>query len=167
MRKTAFTLVEVIIVVTLLGILAAVVLPCFQNHARNAKESAAKSNLLTIRGQIELYKAHHRGFPPGYVNGADAPVATLELQLTGTSTAAGAVSASKVPTDPYLLGPYLKKIPANPFNNLTTIAYVALATDFSAAADGTSSGWLYKKETGEFKINWSGADSEGIPLYNY
>jgi general secretion pathway protein G len=167
MRRKAFTLVEVIIVVTILGILAAVVLPSFQNHAQNARESAAKSNLLTIRSQIELYKLHHRGMPPGYVNGAGAPVATLELQLIGTSTAAGAVSASKVPTDPYLLGPYLKKIPTNPFNDLTTIAYVAEATDFSAAADGTSSGWLYKKETSEFRINWAGIDREGIALYNY
>ncbi|MFH1717122.1 MAG: hypothetical protein ABIF19_07210, partial [Planctomycetota bacterium] len=72
-----------------------------------------------------------------------------------------------VPSAPFLYGPYLKKIPENPFNKLSTIAYVAEATAFSAAADGTSSGWLYKKETGEMAINWTGTDSGGVAYYNY
>ena len=167
MKKKGFSLVEIIMVVTILGILAAVVLPGFQNHASKAKESAVKSNLNTIRSQLEIYKLQHGGVPPGYVNGAEAPIATLVLQLTATSTVTGAVSASKVPVDPYLYGPYLKKVPENPYNGLATIAYVNAGTDFSAAADGTSSGWLYKKETGEFRVNWTGNDSGGIPLYNF
>ena len=167
MNKKAFSLVEIILVVTLLGILAAIVLPSYQNHTANAKESSVKGNLMTIRSQIEVYKLQHGGVPPGYVNGAEAPIATMELQLTGTTTVSGAVSASTVPVDPYLYGPYLKKIPENPYNKSSTIAYVAEGTDFSAAADGTSSGWLYKKETGEFKINWNDIDRSGIAFYNY
>jgi general secretion pathway protein G len=167
MERSGFSIVEIILVVTILGILAAVVLPGFQNHTSNAKESAVKSNLKTIRSHLEVYRLQHRGFPPGYINGADAPIATLELQLTATSTVTGAVSTSKVPVDPFLYGPYLKKIPENPYNDLSTIAYVDGGTDFSAAADGTSSGWLYKRETGEFKVNWTGNDSGGIPFYNY
>jgi len=167
MRKKGFTLIEVILVVTILGILAALVLPTFSDHATNARESAAKSNLMTIRSQIELYKLQHNGIPPGYVNGAAASVDVLKLQFVGTSAVNGAASSGTVPSAPFLYGPYLKKIPQNPFNNLSTIAYVAQATAFSAAVNGTSSGWLYKKETGEFGINWTGTDSEGVAYYSY
>ena len=167
MKKAAFTLVEVILVVTILGILAALVLPTFSDHATGARESAAKSNLMTIRCQIELYKLQHNGVPPGYVDGVGAPIATVGLQLVGTSQVGGLASPNTIPASPFLYGPYLKKLPKNPFNNLSTISYVAEATAFSAAVNGTSSGWLYKKETGEFVINWTGTDKEGVAYYNY
>jgi general secretion pathway protein G len=167
MKNKGFTLVELIIVVTILGILAAIVLPTFKGNIATAKESAAKSDLMTIRAQIELYKLQHNGAAPGYVNGAGAPIATVQLQLIGTTTVTGQASPNTVPSSPFLYGPYLKKIPQNPFNNLSTIAYVASGTAFSAAVNGTSSGWLYKKETAEIVMNWTGTDSEGVAYYNY
>jgi len=167
MKRKAFTLVEILIVVTILGILAAVVLPTLQGQTAIARESSAKDSLSTMRTQIEFYKIEHDGVPPGYVNGATASTAMLQNQLVGTSMLTGFAISSTVPTDPFLYGPYIRKLPENPFNNLTTIAYVAEATDFSAAVDGTTSGWLYKKETAEFKINWTGTDSEGINFYDY
>jgi len=85
MKEKAFTLVEVILVVTILGILGALVLPTFQGHIARARESAAKDNLRAIRTQIELYKLQHKGVPPGYVNGSGAPTALLELQFTATA----------------------------------------------------------------------------------
>ena len=166
-KEKAFTLVEVILVVTILGILAALVMPTFQGHLVKARESAAKDNIRAIRSQIELYKLQHKGIPPGYVNGSGAPTALLELQFTATTAETGAASPSTVPSEPYLYGPYIKRLPENSFNKLSNIDYVPEATDFSAAVDGTSSGWLYKKETGEFKINWTGTDSEGTAFYNY
>ena len=167
MKEKAFTLVELILVVSILGILGALVLPTFQGHIAKARESAAKDNLRVMRIQIELYKLQHNGIPPGYVNGSGAPTALLELQFTGTTTETGAASPSTLPSAPYLYGPYVKKIPQNPYNKLSNITYVNEATAFSAAVDGTSGGWSYKKETGEFKINWTGTDSEGIAFYDY
>jgi type II secretory pathway pseudopilin PulG len=155
------------LVVAILGILAAIVFPSFQDHVASARESAAKDNLGKIRAQIELYKLQHKGVPPGYVNGAAANLATLQMQFTATTTETGQVSPSKIPADPFLYGPYLRAMPENPFNKLSNIVYVAEATAFDAAADGTSSGWLYKKETGEFKINWTGTDSKGTPFHLY
>ncbi len=167
MRKKAFTLIEVILVVAILGILAALVVPTLQGHIATARQSAAKDSLSTMRTQIELYKLQHEGTPPGYVNGSGAPTALLQLQFTATTTETGAVSPSTVPLDPYIYGPYVKKLPENPFNDLSNIAYVAETTAFSAAVDGTSSGWLYKKETAEFGLNWTGTDSKGTHFYDY
>lgn len=166
-KKNAFTLIEVILVVTILGILGALILPTFQGHIAGARESTAKDSLRAMRTQIELYKLQHRGVPPGYVDGFGAPTAVLQLQFTGTTTATGDASSSTVPSDPYVNGPYVLKLPENPFNDLSNIAYVAAATAFADAVDGTSSGWLYKKETGEFRINWTGADSEGVAFIDY
>jgi len=167
MKRKAFTLIEVILVVAILGILAAFIFPTLQGHTAKARESAAKSSLSTMRTQIELYKMQHKGTTPGYADGNPVGEAMLHLQFTATSTETGAVSPSTVPSDPFLFGPYLMKLPKNPFNKLSTIAYVPEATAFADAVDGTSSGWLYKKETGEFRLNWTGTDSEGIYFYDY
>lgn len=167
MRKQAFTLIELLLVVTILGILASLIVPTFQGHVLKAKEAGAKDSLKVIRTQIELYKMQHKGVPPGYINGSGAPTALLALQFTATTTETGVVSASTIPAGAYVNGPYLRKLPVNHFNKLSTIAYVADGTAFSAAVDGTSSGWLYKKETAEFKINWTGTDSEGTSFNDY
>jgi general secretion pathway protein G len=167
MKVRAFTLYELMIVVVLLGILAAIIAPTLQGHTTSARESAVKECLMTMRTQIELYKIEHNGVPPGYVNGSPAPQAFLELQFIGTTTLTGQASPSKVPSAPYLYGPYVKKLPVNPFNNLSDIAYVDLATSFADEVDGTTSGWLYKKETAEFVINWPGTDSKGVNFYDY
>jgi prepilin-type N-terminal cleavage/methylation domain-containing protein len=167
MKRKAFSLVELMLVVAILGILGAIVFPTLQGHVISARESAAKDNVSKMRAQIQLYAVQHKGTWPGYVNGAPAPIATLELQLTGTSTETGQAVASKVRSDPFLYGPYVRAIPENPFNDLSNIAYVLEATAFADAVDGTTSGWLYKKETGEFKLNWTGQDSKGVNFYDY
>lgn len=167
MNRKAFTLVEILIVVTILGILAAVVLPTLQGHTASARESSAKDSLRTMRTQIEMYKLQHDGVQPGYANGVTVSTADLRLQFVGTTSVTGAASSSKVPSAAYPCGPYLRELPENPFNNLSTITYVPETSSFADAVDGTSSGWLYRNITGEFKINWTGSDSEGVNFYDY
>ena len=168
MKKNGFTLVELMIVVTILGILAAIVIPEFQGHAAESRESAVKSSLHTVRSQIELYKMQHNNLNPGYFNGTMTATPTiLANQFTGTSQLNGTAQASKTPSDPYLYGPYLMEMPENPFNNLRTVTIVTDATtDFSAVANDTT-GWLYNKATATFKVNYSGTDSNGVAYVDY
>ncbi len=109
----------------------------------------------------------HEGLAPGYLGAGQASLPMLTNQLIGTSTANGLAVASKIPSGSYIYVPYLNKMPINPFNSLSDIAYVPVATAFADAVDGTSGGWLYKKETAEIRLNWTGADSDGVNYSDY
>ena len=52
--KRAFTLIEILIVVVILGILAAIVIPQFTDASQQASTSSLQSQLQTIRAQVEL-----------------------------------------------------------------------------------------------------------------
>src|SRR5687768_15803833 len=65
--KKGFTLVEILIVVIILGILAAIVIPQFTNASQDARKSAVASTVQTLRSQIELYKLQHGDTLPDLV----------------------------------------------------------------------------------------------------
>src|SRR5213079_1722700 len=103
-RKTGFTLVEILIVVIILGILAAIVIPQFTNASSDARTSSVQSTLQTMRGQIELFKIQHGDIPPGS--------AALTVVLTGKTNAADTTTVVATGT----LGPYVQSFPVNPIN---------------------------------------------------
>lgn len=98
--KSGFTLVEILIVVVILGILAAIVIPQFTNASSEAKLSNLKSNLQAVRAQIELYKIRNEDHSP--------TVASFESDMTTR--------------DANMNGPYLQCIPENPYTNTNTVA---------------------------------------------
>src|SRR4051812_46828243 len=102
-RRSAFTLIEVLIVVVIMAILAATIIPQFTDSTKDAKTSTVKFNLATLRSQIQLYRTQH--------NGAN-PSATL-VELTAATDISGAIGSG--PT--FVYGPYLREIPVNPFTN--------------------------------------------------
>ncbi|MBA7691409.1 hypothetical protein ES703_99952 [subsurface metagenome] len=165
--KKAFTLVEILIVVALLGILAAIALPALKGNIRQAKEAAAKENLRVLRNAIELYAAQHNDFPPGYKNGTpDLLQTTVIRQLCWATTIEGVYAP--LGTAGYPLGPYLSAIPANPFNNKNTIRVLGAATQFPDPPTNTGTfGWIYKPSTKTIKLNYHGTDSEGVRYYDY
>lgn len=61
--RKAFTLVEILIVVIILGILAAIVVPQFTSASDEAQRGNVQSQLQTIRNQIELYRVRNNVYP--------------------------------------------------------------------------------------------------------
>jgi general secretion pathway protein G len=137
MVRRGFTLVEVLIVVIILGILAAIVIPQFTEASTQARESSLKSNLQTVRSQIELYKVQHSDTLPG------AGIATFEQAMTGKTNFTGAVDT----TDPNAYGPYLQQLPTNPFNNLNTVR------KGGTVAGTNTDGWRFDTGTGAFQAD--------------
>lgn len=166
LRNRAFTLVELLIVVVVLGILAGIVLPSFSSSTEDAKLASMIQNLQTIRASLDLYKVQHGDMYPGYPSGGGTPTeALLNNQLSLSSKKDHSTAA--IGTDDYNLGPYMKSgMPANPFNGLKTVKVVADATAFPTAADDTT-GWVYKPKTGQFKANLTAESSDGTELFDY
>ena len=128
--KKGFTLVEILIVVVILGILAAIVIPQFTNASEAAKASGLVAQLQTIRSQLELYQVQHNGNYP--------LLATLQsgdpdnwTGLTTTTDVMGTPGSD--------FGPYLQQAPMNSFLNET-----GLAPDNSEA-------WEYIEATGAIR----------------
>ena len=159
-----FTLVEILIVVVIVGILAAIAVPKLSNASQIARESSLKEDLHFLRTQVNVYRANHQ-VSPGYPGGDSTQAPTQQAfidQLTLYTNALGNTSATQ--TGPYTLGPYLPQVPANPVNSLATLKLLAPTDAFTA--DGTT-GWLYQPSTGLIKPNVAGLDSEGHPYSDY
>src|SRR5947208_900221 len=125
-----FTLVEILIVVIILGILAAIVIPQFTNASNDARNNSVASTLQTLRGQIELYKIQHADSPPVLANMWNA--------LLSASNTTGALQATTDATHPF--GPYIQSPPVNPANGSSAIA-----------AD-TSGGWKYTVTGSQYTV---------------
>ena len=158
-----FTLVEILIVVAIIGILAAVVIPTFQDQTQAAKEAAAKDNLRVLRNAIELYTTQHNDTPPGYF-GAITSYNVLQIQLTQQTNALG--QFTQPGTAGYDYGPYMKELPQNPFNGIEWFTMISDGASFPAEATGTS-GWIYKPATKEIRLDWPGTDKDSIRYYDY
>ena len=62
-KKTGFTLVELMIVVLILGALAAIAIPRIMGGALSAKVAGCATNIDMINSQIELYNGNTGGYP--------------------------------------------------------------------------------------------------------
>lgn len=62
-KRKGFTLVEILIVVVILGILAAIVVPQFARATDDARLGNIRSQVQTLENQIELYRAREGAYP--------------------------------------------------------------------------------------------------------
>ncbi len=166
--KKAFSLIEVMIVVAILGILAAIILPDLRGHTQKAKETAAEDNLRILRNTIEIYAAQHNDVPPGYAGGdtSKAPSPLQFVMQIGMQTDKSGNIKPGPDAVGYNLGPYLGKTPTNLFNGRWTITFIGDNENFPNDAPD-SGGWVYKPATKIVKIDYPGTDSQGVRYYDY
>ncbi|HLO41999.1 MAG TPA: prepilin-type N-terminal cleavage/methylation domain-containing protein [Phycisphaerales bacterium] len=104
--RKGFTLVEILIVVVILGILAAIVVPQFTNATQDAQAGNIKAQLDTLNNQIELFRARNNQYPD-----LAGDAAWGDVDTTGTMIGDG----------------YIKALPVNPFNGQSSVGDDAAA----------------------------------------
>ena len=163
-----FTLIEMLIVLVILGILAAIVVPQFSNASHVARENTLKDELRYLRTQIIVFKAQHRDTPPGYPGGNAKAVPTWDEfrdQMCKYSNDKCATSNAGGASHP--LGPYLQKVPANPVSQINTVMVIPNGTPMPKTYQGATYGWIYKPETQEIVANSDLKDANGVPYIEY
>jgi general secretion pathway protein G len=108
MNQKGFTLIEIMVVVIIIGILAALVVPQFTGRTERARIAAAKTQIDSLFSTaLDMYEADNGNYPS-----SDQGLQALRIQPT---------------TDPVpknWKGPYLKKdVPVDPWGNAYIYAY--------------------------------------------
>jgi len=138
-KRKGFTLVELVVVVMILGILAAVAAPRLLGTSGTATDNGLRQTLSVVRDAIERYAASHNGDFPG------TDETTFKTEIA-----------------PLLRGAF----PTCPVGNatdgvdVTTTTTVPLPVNPSA----TTKGWRYNLENGEFIVNSGDNDNSETPV---
>ncbi|MCG3136743.1 MAG: hypothetical protein HJJLKODD_00579 [Phycisphaerae bacterium] len=139
-RVRAFTLVELVIVMTIVGIMAAIAVPKFSSATEQARFAETKASAVRLQKAIDVYFAEH--------SKALMPMATFQAHLNLTSGDCGILID---PTDfdgdcnsAGLYGPYLAEMPINQLLDPANAQWHVAARQFqqSAIPVGIEFGWL-------------------------
>jgi len=131
-NQKGFTLIELVIIIAVLGILAAVAIPKYANITSESKEAAARGALGGLRSGITIFYAN-------------------EAVTTGNANWPSLVQLS-------LPGSVMEQaIPANPYQNPDSAADSIVTGVTKGSTVGTRGGWAYNAATGEIWANTSGS----------
>ncbi|MFK0089236.1 type II secretion system major pseudopilin GspG [Pseudomonas sp. NPDC090755] len=139
-QQRGFTLIEIMVVVVILGVLAALVVPQIMNRPDQAKVTAARSDIQAISMALDIYKLDNHGYPSTQ-QGLDA----LVSKPSGTPLARS-----------WNPGGYLKRLPVDPWGN----AYQFIVPGgegsayelFSFGADGRAGGEGLNADIGNWDL---------------
>ncbi len=138
-ERRGFTLVEILVVVVILGILAAIVIPQFSQASSEANLNTLLGNLQTVRSQIQLYKVQHNDLLPGQavIGGPVVEADFVNDMVTNNGT----------------YGPYIRRIPDNLYvanaANRNSVKCVNVLGASPAGDEGT--GWWFNAANGDFR----------------
>jgi general secretion pathway protein G len=125
--RKAFTLVEILIVVVILGILAAIVVPQFTNATQDAQQGNLRAQIKEVQNQIELFKARTNAYP-------------TMAEMTAAPTITGSLATDQFGA--LIDQGYIKKAPKNPA--------APTADQGKVGTGGAGFGWEYDPATGTF-----------------
>jgi general secretion pathway protein G len=149
-KRAGFTLVELVVVVVVIGILAAIAAPKFMNISKDATDNAGRQSLIAVRDAIENFAAQNDGVYPGS-GGTDEGVVKTAIAS-------------------YLRGPFPTCPIKDSDRDRSGIEVVAGGTVLSGngvASPSTEKMWKYDTSTGELIINYSANDSNSLPYDEY
>lgn len=135
--RRGFTLVEILIVVVILGVLAAVVVPQFGSSVQDASVGTATSELHKIRRALEVYLVRTNSLPE---------------VVAGNGTWGELTTGSG----------YLKGPPQNPYVGGTNAGVIVFGNSPDAAYQ-TTHGWIYDPTTGQIWAGGFDASDEPLP----
>ena len=145
-KEKGFTLIELMIVVAIIGILAALALPKFAQLVEKSREAATKGNLNAMRSSISIYYGDSEGIYPTY----------LETSAL------------------YLFSKFMEKVPpvkathagiGNGTSESPSGTDIIHTSDESITATGI--GWKYNSNTGRIFVNSAATDSKNLPYSTY
>jgi len=94
MKKSGFTLVEILVVVTIISLLASIAALSYSRFIKQSRDTRRKTDIEQVRAAVELYRNFNSVYP-----------ASLLFDGTGTVADGTATYMSKVPSDPLASGP--------------------------------------------------------------
>lgn len=112
----AFSLIELVIVVVIIGVVAAIAIPRMSSAASRASDAAIQADIAAFQRAIDLYAAEHANRSPAH--DADGNVNTDDGMFVSRLISKSSLEGD---TGSGVFGPYLLAIPVNTFNNLDTV----------------------------------------------
>jgi prepilin-type N-terminal cleavage/methylation domain-containing protein len=145
----AFSLIELVIVVVIIGVISSIAVPRMLSAAETARANALKGSLSVLNKAAELYAAEHDGKSAAYDEaGTLGDASALIKRLVARTLADGTIDSNGA------YGPYLREMPLNPYSKL-----ISVRMDGAAAGAGTD-GWRFDSASNQFTPD----DADGFDL---
>ena len=138
--QRGFSIIEILIVVTIIAIIAAIAVPRLVDASQDARESALGTDLQMLRRQIRLYKEQHNNRGPHLDENGNPDTPNLVARMLGRTDPKGKLTTTGG------FGPYMKTWPTNPYCAAAVASDIKFGTNAVPPRDGTS-GWYYSTET--------------------